>query len=110
MAESARREDSAGAGAAGRAAELGGDRLHLGGVVADGKLGERLHRGLERRRDGGPEEGEADAHETLVRPQLERDELAGVGGRGQADDERVIGGRAEHAGRDVGDLHGGLAR
>ena len=44
----------------------------------------------------------------LVGAQLERDELARVGGGGQADDERVVGRRAQDAGGDVGDLHWAL--
>ena len=38
-------------------------------------------------------------------PELQGDELARVGGRGQADHERIVGRRAQHAGGDVGDLH-----
>ena len=73
------REDAARARAARRAAALRGDRLRLGGIVADDQLAERLHRRLERRRQRAAEEREADADEPLVGAELERDELARLG-------------------------------
>ena len=91
--------------AARRASELRGDRLHLGGVVADDEPREGVHRRLERRRQRGAEEREAETDQALVRPELEGDELARVGGGGEADDQRVVGRGAQHAGGDVSDLH-----
>jgi hypothetical protein len=49
---------------------------------------------LEGRGEGAPEEGEAQPHQALIRAELEGDELARVGGLGQADHEGVVGGRA----------------
>src|SRR5436309_1184438 len=51
------------------------------------------------------EEGETDAGEALVGAQLQRDELARVGGRRKPDHQRVVGGRSEDTRGDVGDLH-----
>jgi hypothetical protein len=99
------REDAAGAGGAGGPAQLGNDGLHARRILADGETGQCLHGGPERRRERAAEEGHPDPDEPLVGPELQRDELAGIGGRGQTDDERIVGGRAEHASRRVGDLH-----
>ncbi len=60
-----RREDPAGARAARGAPELGGDGLHLGGVVADDEAGERIH-GPERWCEGAAEERQVHAHEARI--------------------------------------------
>src|SRR3989475_13054414 len=99
------REDPAGARAGRSTPQLGADGLHLGGVVADDESGERVHRGLERRRQRAAEEGQGQADEALVGAQLERDELPRVRRRGKADNERVVGRGPQHTRGDVSDLH-----
>ena len=99
------RIDAAGPRVARGAPALRSDRLDLRGIVADDELAQRLHRGLERGRERAAEERDADPGEPLIRAELERDELTRVGGRGKADDERVVGRRAQHPRGDVRDLH-----
>src|SRR4029453_1682277 len=65
------REDATGAGAAGRATAPGGDRLGLGGILADDEGGQPVDGGLERGGERAAEEREAEADEALVGPQPE---------------------------------------
>src|SRR4029077_3304856 len=55
-------EDAARARAAGRAPELGGDRLYLGRIFADREPGELVDRSLERRGERAAEERQAETH------------------------------------------------
>src|SRR5262249_5226969 len=102
-------EDAARPRAAGRAAQLRGDRLDLSRILADGEPGELVHRGLERRGERSAEERQTEAYRALAGAELERDERARVGRGRQAHHERVVGRRAKHAGGHVGDLHGALS-
>ena len=87
-------EDAAGTGAARGAPDLGPHCFGLGWIVAHDEIGEGVDSCLEGRGECAPEEGEAKAHQTLIRAELEGDELARVGGLGQPDHEGVVGGRA----------------
>src|SRR6185503_241865 len=100
------RVDAAGPGMAGGAPALGRDQLGLGGVLPDGEPRERVHRGLERRRERAAEEREPEPGQALVGAELDGDELARVGGGGQPHHQRVARRGAQHMGLDVSDLHG----
>src|SRR4030095_2339711 len=66
-----------------RAPQLCGDRLPLARILTDGEPGELVHSDLERRGERAAEEREAEAHRALIGAELQGDELARVGGRGQ---------------------------
>src|SRR5262249_56334318 len=98
-------EEGGRSGARGGAAEFGHDGLGLARVLANGHAAQPLDGGAERRGQRPAEEGEPDADQPLVGAQLEQHELARVGGRGQPDHERVVGGGGGGPRGDGGGLH-----
>jgi len=98
-------EDAAGTSAARGAPDLGHDSLDLGRVVAHHEIREGIDGSLQGRSEGAAEKGEAHTNQALVRAELQRDELARVGGLGQTDHQGIVGRRAQDPRGDVGDLH-----
>ena len=96
-----------GPGAARRAPALGGDGLRPGvGSSPMVRRARAVDRGLERRRQRAAEEGEADARPAPGRCRARAVTNSRVSvGAGRPTTSGIVGGRAEHAGGDVGDLH-----